>query len=363
MAFVSLPGGFGSVPPDVSQLAGGVTAATVTNATVMTFDGTGDMLGWVGTIPKTGTITELLFHTGTVSTAGATFRMSIQGVDASGLPDGSVAGSGTVVVATSDDNTWKTVSISSGSGAVTAGQMVAIVLDVSSGTPNTVIISQAPTWMVGQGFPYIVQNTSGSWGKLGASNLAIPFMMNYGGTFEYAYGMNCASGVASSTIGNGNGRALRFQVPVPMQVVGVRAGICNPAAGANFTIYLTDSSGTTITSVSVDGDNYLGTTLDALGTFMFDGAYDLSANTTYYVSVEQTTANNLALFQFSVDSAAHMGAAPGGAQFYLGTRTGAGAFSDTTTSRPLVYLIPGGFSDGSGGGTTIAGTPLLRGLA
>lgn len=364
MSFVAVPDGMlGEIPKFFGFARGNVTAATVSIQAFMTFDASTDKAAWIGRIPKTGTITELLFHTGTVSTAGATFRMRIETVDASGLPSGTLLvanAEGTVVVGTSDDNAWQTVSINGGTGvSVTKNQRCAIVLEVSSGTPNTVGVTVAPDTIMAIGiFPYIVQRTAGAYAK-SSSVLCAPFMINYGGTYQFTPGMCPVASVAATNVGNGNERALRFRLPVPMQIIGVRAYIANQSAGADHRIVLYDATPTLIAeidpSTDLDGDHVVGATNDGLVEYYFDQAYDLQANTTYYLSIYQKTANNLAVVDFTVDSAAHMAAAPGGAEFYLGTRSGgSGTFSDTTTTRPLIHLIPSGVydqnGDGSGGG-------------
>lgn len=362
MGFVALPEGLiGDIPKFYGFARGNVTSATASMQTFMTFDASTDKAAWIGRIPKTGTITELLFRTGTVSSAGATMRMRIETVDSSGLPSGTLLtanAEGTVVVGTSDDNAWMAVSINSGSGvSVTKNQRCAVVLEVSSGTPNTVPIMTAPdTVIAAQDFPYSAANTTGSYAK-NAAVLTPPFMFNYGGTFVFAPGMSPADSVAVTSIGNGNERALRFQLPVPMQVIGVRAMVFNQSAGADHRIVLYDSTPTLIAeidpSTDLDGDHTIGATADGLVEYYFDQAYDLAANTTYYLSFYQTTANNLSLMEFTVASASHMGAAPGGSEFYLGTRSGgSGAFSDTTTRRPMIHLIPGGVYDASGSGSS-----------
>ena len=326
--------------------------------TIITMDAAGDKLALIHRVPKTGTLTGINFRTGTVSTAGATLRAQVETVT-NGAPTGTLKytnGTGTVVVATSDDNVWKAVAINGGTGvAVTKGDLVATVIDVSSGTPNTVILSTGSTTSMSLGnFPYCSANTTGAYAKL-TNALSAPVVWDYGGTFEYCFGMNAADSVAITNIGNTNERALRFQLPAPMRVKGIAAMLCNASAGCDFRVRLYDSTPTLIANAEVeagadiDGDTFASATIDGYSEFIFPASIELAANTTYYASIYQRTATNLALAEIGVSTAAYMAAMPGGAQLYLATRSGGtGSFANTTTTRPLIWLLVDGIDNAAG---------------
>lgn len=345
------------------------TSAGTSNGTPITFDNSADKIALVHRVPKTGTLTAIEFLTGTVSTTGATMRAAVEGVGTDGHPSGTVKytnAEGTVVVATSDDNAWKSVSINGGTGVtVTKGDLVATVIDVSSGTPNTIALAVgAATSMALGNFPYVTANTTGSYAKK-TDSLGLAVVWNYGGTYEYFYGANAAISTALTNVGNTNERGLRFQVAAPIRVYGVGAMLANAAAGADFRVRLYDSTPNLLTNgelevgADIDGDTFPSTSMDGYAEFIFPASIELAANTTYYATIYQRTANNLALGQVGVTSAAYLAAMPGGAQCYLGTRSGgAGAFSDTQTVVPLMYLLIDGIHDGSGsggGGMRLAG--------
>lgn len=348
-------------------------SAGTSNGTPITFDASGDKIALIHRVPKTGTLTAIEFLTGTVSTTGATMRAAVEGVGTTGHPSGTVkytSAEGTVVVATSDDNVWKSVPINGGTGVtVTRGDLVATVIDVSSGTPNTIALSVgASTSMALGNFPYVTANTTGSYAKK-TDSLGLGVVWNYGGTYEYFHGANAAISTAVTNVGNGNERALRFQVAAPIRIYGIGAMLGNAAAGADFRVRLYDSTPTLITNgelevgANIDGDTFPSTTMDGYCEFILPASIELAANTTYYASIYQRTANNLGLFQVGVTSSAYLAAMPGGAQFYLGTRSGgAGTFTDTQTVVPLMYLLVDGIHDGSGSGAVIAGTPMRRGM-
>ena len=364
MAFADIPASLAGAMPMYSGTQFGQTNPTLFT-TVFTFagaDAATDVLALVTVVPLTGTLTEMQFRTGTVSTAGADFDMGLYTVDTNGLNTTTpyaTNSNGTVTVGTGDDNVWKAVAINSGTGvSVTRGDIVAVVLSVASGTPNTVQINGA-AFMLGQNgnLPYRVENTAASLAK-SANAAGVPFIWNYGGTYAYAQGCNAVSGGSVATIGNGAERGLRFQVPVPVRVSGCYVPLANVAAGGDYSVYLLGGSApyTTLASVTGrDGDQLISTTADGYALVLFPTSVELSANTTYYLVTRQTTANAVGQIEWTVTSSTFLTAMPGGAQFYLANRdatavTNNTAFTDTNTTVPQYALIVDGLSDGAGGG-------------
>ena len=346
------------------------TSAGTSNGTPITFDAGTDKVALIHRVPKTGTLTAIEFLTGTVSTTGATMRAAVEGVGADGNPSGTVyvaSSEGTVVVSTADDSVWKSVSINSGTGVtVTRGDLVATVIDVSSGTPNTIALSVgAATSMALGNFPYVTANTTGSYAKK-TDSLGLAVIWNYGGTYEYFHGANAVTATAVTNVGAAdNERGLRFQVAAPVRIYGIGAMLGNAAAGANYRLKLYDATPTLISGgevqagADIDGDTFVSTTMDGYTEIIFPASIELAAATTYYATIYQTTANNLGLFQVGVTSSAYLAAMPGGAEFYLATRSGGtGAFTTSQTAVPLMYLLVDGIHDGAGSG---GGGPLIAG--
>lgn len=90
----------------------------------------------IGSVNRDCTIDQVKFGTQAVST-GCTVRIRIEGVDASGAPDGVLVhanATGTVVIANTDDNVLKDVNLG-GNVTLSAGQKIAVVWQVESGTP------------------------------------------------------------------------------------------------------------------------------------------------------------------------------------------------------------------------------------
>lgn len=353
-------------------LTASTTAATLTLQTLITFDASTDRAALIHRVPKTGTLTGIEFRTGAVTAAGATVQAQVETVAADGTPSGTpyvANANGTVVVATSDDNVFKAVAINGGTGvSVTRGDLVATVFSISSGTPNTMAFTATPgsSYMSISGFPYVTLDTGGSWAKSSSANYPC-WVWNYDGTYEYCDGMAPIDAVTLSTIGNDAERALKFSVPYTMSLAGIRAALCNVSAGADYRVVLYDSTPNILkqieaTPADIDGDVYISTTNDSLATFYFATSQTITAGATYYASIYQKTANNLALMQISVPSSDYMNAIAGGVDFHLATRSGGtGSFSDSAAGRPFISLIPDGFDDGAGSGGSDARRSFLNG--
>jgi hypothetical protein len=119
--------------------------------------------------PKDGSIATIGFKLGVVTT-GDTLRVSLQNVDpATGNPDGTADQSGTVVVASADDNTWKTAILGS-ARVVTLGELLCLVIDFNSFVAGNLEIQaiQAAAGGSRYGFQNSCYNThqvGGSWTK------------------------------------------------------------------------------------------------------------------------------------------------------------------------------------------------------
>jgi hypothetical protein len=359
--------------PPLLHSNGQATAAGVSMVTAMTFDGAGDRLALITWVVKSGLLTSVRFRTGTVTTAGATFQVQIEGVDGSGNPDGTAKytnANGTVVVSTSDDSVWKTVPINGGTGVtVTKGDLIAVVLTVSSGTPNAVIIAGAPTtagWVYGD-MPYLVQDTGGgSWARLASASTAWCLCFEIDGVLSQVPGGTVTHAMANTTIGDDAERGLAFQAPWPMRVIGMRVRIHNLAAGSAFRALIYDFSNNVIAEAlgaDIDGDVVSLATQDNYYDIFFPESPTLAANTFYFAAVWQKNANAVPLHEVTVASAGYMEAMGCGGFWYLCSRAvgGTGVWTETASTRPEIHLWVDGFDDGASAGGGMLRHPGMAG--
>ena len=341
---------------------GTVSASTV----ALLFDSSTDKFAYVGSSHIADSLNKIYFRLGTVSTGGGvTVDVRVETLT-NGRPSGTLINAGAnvnVVIADTDDNTWKTATLGT-PATLTLGQDFAIVIVWVSGA--------TPAWnMVGLPmlngnahighYPQALIDQTGSWVNAGnvelfaeattAGVIALPNLLPVDGA-----GVLTAITNASAP----NEYALKFVAPVKCRVMGLSPCIWNIAAGADFTISLWPASssvdGDALMQASVDGDIAFTTSQDGYVT-VFDTPVELAAGTTYYLGVRADTANALSVGTLPIVTTITnaIRALPiDGCTAHLATRTWttgtAGAWTDTTTTFPLMSLIIDQLDDGTGGG-------------
>lgn len=340
--------------PWAMPLATNSSAFTLTS---YTFDSATDILAWVGTAPEALTITDVCFLTGTVTT-GCVVDVRIETVT-NGKPTNtlwSTTTNGAVTIASTDDNVWKTATLTS-SASITAGQQFAIAIRFTSGTNATMVAHSAVAGNVGTIYPVQLQDTgTGTWTflstiycwivKSSSTPIHIPGLLPFSAATQTGY--NTGSG--------SDEYALRFVFPFKARIIGCAVTLSNIAAGADFRIFLWDDSGATNTESNalastgvIDGDFPAATTSDGLAVFYFTAPYTVTAGSTYNLGVRAETGFSLAITTLPISGtppANAINASPLGANCYLRTRSWSainpgtvGAWTDTTTSVPMFRLI------------------------
>lgn len=367
-----------------APIIGGGALTIGLGAATLTFDSTADRLAWVGTSPITDSITDIYFLMATVTT-GSTVDVRIESVS-NGRPSGSLLAANTnvtVVIANGDDNVWKTATLTS-AASLNMGDEFAIVIVNSSGTPNMQFVAGSSSWGFSSRnahYPLCLQDTGGgTWASsgVGGTNGGFNWIVDYSSAgivpMPCLWPVNGNGTITAYNSGtNPDERALRFQVPFKCRVVGARIGMFNGAAGSDFTVSLWPASSTTdsdvLASQVLDGDNTISTTTDGFVDVFFNTAVTLTINTTYYLGVRADTANNIGLGEFT-----HAGSGqPSGAivangvstALYLSTRQwtagSAGAWTDTTSTLPLINLIIDQLDDGASVGGGSGGQRVIGG--
>lgn len=329
--------------------------------TGLTINASGDRVAFIVQVPKSGTLDQFEFRVGTVTNNPDNgVKFSFQDIDVTtGLPDAVVDQFANHVAALSS-NTWITpdnVMTDTGAGGgvkrtVTKGDMLACVIDfvtfVASDSFN--VQTQASSGTLATNPFYIGDASTGTYAKAsGIPNLVLKYS---DGTYaEFPYPVLPASAInarAFSSSSTPDERALRFQVPVSCRVSGFWV---YGQFGANCDMVLYDSDGTTVLGTSTIDSDIRGINNSRTSMGFFSSSVTLAANTTYRLSVKPATTTTITVYDFDVDSAGLMAAAQGGAQLYGSTRTDAGAWTDTTTQRPICGVLIDGFDVSGGGGS------------
>ena len=333
-------------------------------AAALTFDSSTDkVLFYQGTSHIDGdSIDVIYFKLGTVGAGGgATLDIRVETV-VNGRPSGTLVNAGAnvnVVIADTDDNTWKTATLGT-VASLSYGQQFAIVaVWVSGATPNIAFRLLANVKGLGGHYPLVMQDATGTWITPGSGSgiecivhattagiLSLPSLIPVDGSGTIT---NIASGVE---------HALKFTISFKNRCIGLSPALFNIAAGGDFTISLWPSSssvdGDALMQVALDGDNAISTTTDGYVT-VFDTPVTLTAATTYYMGVRADTANTVGVGALPVPAAianAMRGFPIDALTVHLATRTWtagtAGAWTDTTTSLFIGSIIIDQLDDGAG---------------
>ena len=143
--------------------------------------------------------------------------------------------------------------------------------------------------------------------------------------------------------------AMEFSLPFPVTVeeLGGLIQIVNGSTDFNILLY---SGTTSLASLSVDG-NTGGTSTGETRPHNFPiTPQNLIANTPYKIAVQPSTANNVTVSYFDVNTANHM-KLHGSTAFHWWDRVDTGAWGHETTTRcPLFWFGASSFDDGVGGG-------------
>lgn len=307
-----------------------------------------------------GTINALGFRYAVRTGTPPTYRISLQGVNGSGNPDGTIKGGVSPASKTFTppaDTSWDALTrleTLDNPYTCTRGEFLSVVIDYSSGTIDASNNGTfATTWNIPtngiQSFPIAQSFNGASWTK--STQLPLFFYTTTAGK-TYGYPIVSHFSTARSA---GAESAMFFSLPTgtaqSYKVAGVRAVITTPAA-AKFIKVVLYAGVTVLQSVTVDSDYFTSpgaTTRLVQIWFPETMLATLSAGTTYRIGISpQDSSNNVALYSFSVHDTQAMTAFPGGVAWGFSSRTGCGGpcdaqtavgWTDSNNVRPMMSLI------------------------
>lgn len=324
-------------------------------ATDQTLDAAGEYAAWVGFAEQDMTVSHVGFRCGT-ATGSPTVEVRIETVTAStGFPSGTLFGTNTNgTTGTLSSNTY-TLQALTASASITRGQAFAVLAKYASGT--SIVISRSNNFAPSvYSIPYEVTNTSGSAVKALLSGPKTFALGSSTTSFYPQRGMIPASALnPTNTYNNTNSakRGLRFQLPFPARIIGIRWFTGNNAGDYN--VVVTDDAGSELSSSSTafEGDIFSGSTQAARYVFL-DSAVSLSKDTWYRAAIEPSSATNTNLSTLQLPSANYRSAMPGGVNQHY-TTFASGSWTDSATDTlPVMDLLLDQFDDGTGGGASAA---------
>jgi hypothetical protein len=330
------------------------------NLSTSAINASGDRYGWVFQAPKSGTLHSFEHNISVVSNNPDNgLRLSFQDVSLStGNPDGAqdqfFDQTGTISTG------WNVpggpiTNDGTGGGVkrtVVHGDYLSCVVDftnfVAGDSVTGVVGANCGVTVVNNS--YICDGNSGAYAKV-SSSFPI-FALKYDdGTYAKIPGLVLPivsiTNQAFNNTSTPDERGLRFQVEFDCKISGFWMQIsANQPADA----VLYDNASSVLATVVIDPEVRQGVSAITKSWFYFSSAISLTANTTYRLVLKPTTVNSVTLQQFNATSNAILEATDGGIEWYLTSRTDAGAWTDTTTSQPFIGIILSELDVSSGGG-------------
>jgi len=328
MAFVTLPNWlrlFGL------YLEGGF-APSLTSALM---DASGEAVGFTLVAPKAGTISKIGFRTGTVTT-GQSLDIRIETVGSDMFPSGTLWAAntnGNQAILDTDDNKWFWVTLTAGA-VVAQGQQFCVAIRWVSTVGNLNIAYTSSSTATAGGVPFAASYTT-SWAFTAAiPNIAVEYSSPTSRPF-----LGTLPVLAHNSITFNNGSSpdeigIIFQYPVPCKIIGAIAKINEVVT--TFAVKLYDSDGSTVLESVTNIDAESNQASSGQVVILFDTQPIINANMNYRLTLLPETAASITTKELEVDTASTMEALDGGANIYRTDRTDAGAWSQTTTKRPLL---------------------------
>jgi hypothetical protein len=327
-------------------------AATPSHTQVL-IDAAGEKMCWYFQIPKTGTLDKAEFRLGTVTQAPINgIRVSFQGLDASGNPDGVQAQYRDVTTGLTG-NTWIVPGLMTNDGtdtgvkrSVTAGDYIAVVVEfVNFAAGDSLnVASPAIAATTDVGFPGSALFT-GTWTHVNTAYCGVALKYDDGtyGAIPCNYPVKAITTASVNLNTNPDEIGIRFRLPFGCKVAGI-LGRWARSAGHIPLYRLYDSDGSTIlASAALDTDFGAANCYAAL----FGAPVSLQANTFYRATWLPQDATTLTTVNLDFNSAAILGCLPGGQDIHATQRTDGGAWGDNTLRRNQFHLL---ISDITSGG-------------
>jgi len=288
-------------------------------------------------------IHKVHIRTGTVTT-GDTVDVRVETVDnaANGDPTGTLWGTntnGSLVIASSDDNVWKNVTLTA-DAVLAIGDVVALVVANGGGGGN-MIFNAFQDHLVLHAYTDLF---TAAWVKSTGSLLFVPEYSD--GSFGPIAGYSGAGAPINSTTFNSgtatNRRGNIFQLPVPCRAAGCWGWI---DADGDYTVKLYDSDGTSVLATTATINAFQrGSTAGGPTYHPFTTSATLAKATNYRIVVIPSTTTSLTTYDFDVPVAGMLDMFPGGQNCKASVYT-SGAWVETATRRGYLGVMLDAFDD------------------
>jgi hypothetical protein len=329
---------------------------------------TGDYVALICQAEEAATITRVSGYVQSRTGAPGTTRVGIQSVNTTtGLPTGTWLGF--VDLATNATNfpvtlpkEWTLTT----NATLTRGQYYAIVVAAQSGTwgsGDQMQLYSVQGTGVGPSlaaFPYVHDVINGTTGTK-TTTAILPCLGCGTSTTQYRIAHKPANIGSWNSGSTPNQRGMKFNLPAStvssFQIAGVRMAIGPTSSASTWDLNLTDASNTILQSRSFTNQEAFNTASLFIRDYYFSTSTlaTLSPNTDYRIAIQATNATLgcATYIELTSDTACSNAFIPGGT-YHLTTRTGTGAWTDTTTAwMPMQLIIDDLTVTGGSGGMVV----------
>jgi hypothetical protein len=289
-----------------------------------------------------------------------TYQISLQALDASGLPTGTPLTSATFTPPASAawNGTFQYVSVTPYS--ITAGTPYAIVIEYSSGTIGASNVSNIVTGSAGLGipnlsFPTFLTDTGAGYVQTSATRSIFAY-----GSSSQIFGFPFISLASRSITSAGHRLAAKITLPsfaASYKVAELRFGCLVSTAGQTFKAGIWDASGTELVSTNIDTDIF---GASALGRGLWDIAFPstptLTCGVPYYFGVERVGTYDPGVRSVKVGSNEQLDPFSFGRNAYAAYWNGT-AWTEYDTELPIISLLVSDITPSSSGGFAL---PISR---
>lgn len=288
--------------------------------------------------PVAGALSKVGFLVVSCS-ANATVNVRIETVGADSNPTGTLVAAGANVnhnITTAMSNAWQEVTIGT-PPTLTQGQLIAVVISntVSAGA---YVLGTVNSGITQVHFPFSSLFTA-SWARSVTPQICGVYIA---GAWRNVPGIWPVKAIAATSYGSTSTpdeRGMKITLPRAARAIGVwfQDIVANTSSAFNFKVY--DSAGNTLVDKAWDADYR--TSLNAHGrhVFLFDSSLSLIAGESYRVTRLPSTTNTVGFGYVDVNDASIMNALDLGANCISTSRTDAGAWTDTDTTRLLMGWV------------------------
>lgn len=329
-------------------------------------DAATEYVGWVFQAHTTGPVlTKAAFRLGALVGNSPTYVVTLEGVGATGFPDGVVKGGASPVsveITPAAELAGTILECTfSHPYASSPGEMLALVVRPKAGTTIDAGNCWSFTRALSYGYifrPYFVYN-DGADKKYNGQHFGVS-----DGTTWWGYELFAADtlyGWFSDTVMQG----CRFTLPAGMgDTVACHGGWYgkrNFYAGAVYRLSLYDAADNVLASTDIDADHTASLTAQFDIVLFESAAVTLTCGATYRLVLSRVSGSNGSLFHVSSGVAAHLDTMPW-QRLSVRTYGAPGGWTDDDASRPLIGPMIEDITEPAGGGGPVVGSRIIRGL-